>query len=363
MRPGPGPGRSRPPQEIESQLRAIERDGGDGEVVFGGGASLRLSNLGKVYFPDIGLTKGALMRYYAHLWPVLAPHVADRPLVLKRFPEGVGGPVFYQQNAAAKVPSAVRVETVETSEGKRPRIVGGDLQTLLYTVQLGCIEVHPWLSRVGDLESADRCLIDLDPGDDVPFSNAVKVAKDLLQLATECALPMAIKTSGANGIHLVIPLPPRTSYATSSRLAMLLARAAVTQRPDLATVERSIRARPAGTTYVDALQNARGKSMASAYSVRPQPDGTVSMPITPAELTGRLATAKFSVRSAAARVMRKGDLWGNALKRAPTTGTITRAMRALEQVLDDATEAASGGGQQRSGGRSVRHDAGRERHR
>jgi bifunctional non-homologous end joining protein LigD len=327
------------PERVESQLRAIERDGGDGEVDFGGRRKLHVSSLDKVYFPKAGVTKGALMRYYARIWPVLQPHVADRPLILKRHPDGVGGQMFFQQNAGPHVPEGVRVATLDTvDEGPKPRIIGGDLLTLLYTVQLGAIEVHPWLSRVKTVDFPDHSLIDLDPADDVPFGRVVELARDILKIARQCELPMAVKTSGSSGIHLVIPLPKRTSYEVSAELAMRLASVVAAHQPDRATVERSIGQRPKGTIYVDAMQNSRGKSMASAYSVRAKPMATVSTPLRERELTARLRTAAFSLKTVAARVTRSGDTWGEALAKPPTTATLRHAMRALEQVLENAPQ-------------------------
>ncbi len=328
--------RPKPATDLESQLEMIERGSGDGDLTFSRGVSLHVSSLGKPYFAS-GITKGALMRYYTRIWPVLAPHVKDRPLVLKRYPEGVGGPMFYQQNAGDHVPDAVRVETFDTrDEGPKPRIVGGDLATLLYTVQIGSIEVHPWLSRVRSIDTPDRCLIDLDPGDDVSFSAVVALTRDVLGILRQCALTAAVKTSGSSGMHLVIPLPPRTSWDTSAELAMLVARAVMAQRPERATVERTIRSRPQGTIYVDAMQNARGKSMACAYSVRARDGATVSAPVRERELTTRLRTEGFTVRTMPARVDRAGDVYGDALAATSTKRALATAMRALEQVLDAA---------------------------
>ena len=201
------------------------------------------------------------MRYYANIWPVLKAHVVDRPLVLKRYPEGAGGPMFFQQNAGEHVPDVVRVEAIDSKDdGPKDRIIGGDLATLLYTVQIGAIEVHPKLSQVGDIDAADRCLIDLDPGPEVPFGAVVALTRDVLNVVHCCALPAAVKTSGSSGMHVVIPLPRATSYQTSSALAMLVARVVTAQTPERATVERSLRARPPGTIYVDAMQNARGRA-------------------------------------------------------------------------------------------------------
>jgi bifunctional non-homologous end joining protein LigD len=321
--------------DVESQLEAIERGTGEGELELGRGVTLRVSSLDKVYFPEAGVTKGALMRYYARVSPVLLPHIADRPLVLKRYPDGVGGPMFFQQDAGSHVPDGIRTKALPTeAKGIRQRLIGGDLVTLLYTVQLGAIEVHPWLSRVTDIDSADRCLIDLDPGDDVPFSAVVDLARDVLRITTDCGLSAGVKTSGSRGMHLVIALPPRTSYETSARLAMLIAQAVAAARPERATVERSIRARPKGTIYVDAMQNARGKSAVSVYSVRAKPGATVSAPVVARELTGRLRMEAFTVKTMPSRIARRGDIFGEALAERPTTArALTRALQALETTL------------------------------
>ena len=321
--------------DVEAQLAAIERGPGEGELDLGRGVSLHVSSLAKVYFPEAGITKGALMRYYTRVSPVLLPHITGRPLVLKRYPEGVGGPMFFQQDAGPHVPDVVRTAVLSTlDKGDRARIIGGDLATLLYTVQLGAIEVHPWLSRIPDIDSADRCLIDLDPGDDVPFSAVVSLARDVRHIVEECGLSVAVKTSGSSGIHLVIALPPRTSYETSAELAMGIARVAAAARPGEATVERSIGARPPGTIYVDAMQNARGKSAASAYSVRAKPGATVSAPLAADELTGRLRMSGFTVKTMPARVARVGDLYGEALTRRPTTArALVRALQVLDTTL------------------------------
>jgi bifunctional non-homologous end joining protein LigD len=328
-------GRAASPADVEAQLTAIERGSGEGELELGRGISLHVSSLGKMFFPEAGVTKGALMRYYTRVSPVLLPHITGRPLVLKRYPNGVGGPMFFQQDAGPHVPDVVQTKALPTEEkGDRQRIIGGDLATLLYTVQLGAIEVHPWLSRVTDIDSADRCLIDLDPGDDVPFSAVVDLARDVLRVTEECGLSAAVKTSGSSGIHLVIALPPRTSYETSARLAMQIAKVVVAARPDRATVERSIDARPTGTIYVDAMQNARGKSAASAYSVRAKPLATVSAPLAPRELTGRLRMGAFTLKTMPPRVAKLGDIFGEALTQRPTTArALTRALQVLDTTL------------------------------
>lgn len=319
--------------DVEAQLRALERNGGEGELSFGRGETLHVSSLGKTFFPDAGITKGDLMRYYTRVAPMLLPEIEGRALVLQRHPDGVDGPMFFQQSAGEHVPDVVRVETLDTVDlGEKPRIIGGDLPTLLYTVQLGAIEVHPWLSRVNDILAPDRCLIDLDPGDDVPFSRVVALAREVARIAEACGLTVALKTSGASGIHIVLPLPPRTSYETSAALALGLARAVVAADPEHATLERGIKARPKGSIYVDALQNARGKSMAAPYSVRAKPAAPVSAPLRERELTSRLRIETFTVKSMPARLTRTGDVWGDAIATRPSARALGRAMATLQDV-------------------------------
>lgn len=319
------------PPDVELQLLAIENGGGDGEVELGKGQTLHVSSLGKAFFPEAGVTKGGVMRYYTRMSRFVLPDIEGRPLILKRYPDGVDGQMFFQQDAGAHVPDVVRVAEVQTADkGLQRRIIGGDLATLLYTVQLGAIEVHPWFSRIDRLDAPDRALIDLDPGEGVPFAKVVELAQEIVHIARECHLPVALKTSGSRGIHIVFPLPSRTTYETSARLTMLVARAAAAARPELATVERSLSARPEGTIYVDALQNAQGKSMAGAYSIRAKAAAPVSAPLRPRELTPRLKLASFTVSSMPARSDKVGDIWREALAERPTSAALARAMQVLE---------------------------------
>ena len=337
---------------VEAQLRALERGDGEGTLTFADGASLHVSSLSKPFFPEAGITKGGLMRYYTRVAPALLPEIEGRALVLKRYPDGVGGPMFFQQNAGQHVPEAVRVATLDTVElGAKPRIVGGDLATLLYTVQLGAIEVHPWLSRIESVDAPDRCLIDLDPGDDVPFADVAALAREVVRIAEGCGLTVALKTSGASGIHIVLPLPPRTTYETSAALALQLAEAVVAANPEAATVERGVKARPKKSIYVDALQNARGKSMAAPYSVRARPAASVSAPLRLRDLTSRLRIDAFTVGTMPARIKRVGDLWGDAIATRPTARTLARALAALQRTSSAAPPRRGSSGRRRAGGK------------
>lgn len=315
---------------IVRQLDEIESSGGDGILNFGRGRTLRVSSLGKVYFPEAGITKGKLMRYYAAVASAILAATKDRPLILKRYPDGIEGPSFFQQNAGETVPDGVRTAEVTTESGKPAvRIVGGDLLTLLYTVQIGTIAVHAWQTRIGHFKFADTCTIDLDPADDVPFRQVVALAGRIGALLEEHKLQAGIKTSGSSGLHVVLPLPPRTSFGESNALATSIAQRIVESNQDRATLERSIRDRPEGTIYVDAQQNAEGKSVVAAYSVRARPKATVSAPIAWTELHARLRLEQFTLETMPTRLQRFGDMWSAAMKR-------RNSRRALDSFLGGA---------------------------
>ncbi|MFI5229547.1 MAG: DNA polymerase domain-containing protein [Gemmatimonadales bacterium] len=319
--------RSRGAVSVVDQLRDIERDGGDGELDFGGRKRLRVSSLNKQYFATAGVSKGGLMAYYAAVANILLPIIKDRPLILKRYPEGVPGPSFFQQNAGSHVPPGVRTAIVSTADGAAKRFIGGDLITLLYTVQLGAIGVHTWQARIRTPSSADTATIDLDPADGLPFRDVVRVAKVIGTELDRLALHAAIKTSGSSGIHIALPLPARTGFDTGAELASLIAARVVDTIPELATLERSVRARPAGTVYVDAQQNSQGKSVVAAYSVRERPKATVSAPIEWRELTPSLRLESFSIETMPNRIRTKGDPWTAALRRHNSRQALERALR------------------------------------
>jgi len=315
------------PAEVIATLARIEAEDGKGNVRLGRGKSLDVSSLGKVYFPEPGYTKGDLMRYYAAVSPYLLPLVKDRPLVLKRHPDGVDGFTFFQQKAPDETPSAVRVGEVETATGEEAsRLVGGDLATLLYGVQLGSISVDPWHSRIDQTQYADYSVIDLDPGDDAPFTRVVQVAHWVKEELDALGLSAAPKTSGKTGLHIYIPLAPRTPADAAGLVAHLVAQRVVEKHPREATVERSLKARPTGAIYVDFGQNDVGKTVAAAYAVRPTARATVSTPLRWDEVAPGLDPARFTIRTVPERLEEVGDLWGPAM----------RAKNSLRRVLADA---------------------------
>ncbi|GLC25151.1 DNA ligase D [Roseisolibacter agri] len=313
-------------ESVVEQLARIEAEGGDGVVRLGPRTSLDVTNLDKVYFPDDGITKGDVMRYYATVAPHVLPVLADRPLVLRRFPNGIGGKAFYQHRAD-NVPAGVRTEPVDADgDGQSvPFLVGGDLATVLYSVQLGAISVDPWHSRVGALDTADYTILDLDPGPKAPFARVVDVARWIKGELDALGLHAALKTSGSTGLHIALPLPAGTKADSALLLAELIATRVATAHPKEATIERSLRARSAGAVYVDYLQNIPGKTVAGAYAVRARPRATVSTPLAWEELDDALDPAAFTLRTVPARLEQVGDLWRAAMRKPNPM----RALRAL----------------------------------
>jgi bifunctional non-homologous end joining protein LigD len=301
---------------IMGQLSAIEDPRGAGTLNFGGGKTLRISTLDKVFFPKERYTKGDVMRYYTRIADFILPTIQDRPLVLKRFPNGIDGESFYQQNASETTPPEARVEVIEAAGGeKQRRFVGGDLLTLLYTIQLGAISVDPWHSRVGSLEYADYTIIDLDPGPRANFARVVQIARWAKEVIDGFGLHAAIKTSGATGLHIYLPLPPKTPNEAATLVAQVIATKVANGHPKQATIERSVKARGAATVYVDYLQNIQGKTVAGPYCVRAKPGATVSTPLKWTELRDELDPHDFHLGNAADRFEKIGDIWNEAMRK------------------------------------------------
>lgn len=295
-------------------LQEIEDGRGSGTVEVEG-QTLAVTNLGKVFFPKKKHTKGDLMRYYATVARFVLPVMKDRPLVLKRFPNGVTGEAFFQQNAG-ETPEGVRVETIKTEGGSTNlRIVGGNLHTLLYTVQLGAVSVDPWHSRIQSLDFADYSIIDLDPGPRATFGRVIQVARWVREALDPLGLRAALKTSGSSGLHVYLPLPPNTPNEAATLVAQIIATRVAEAYPKVATIERAVKARGATTVYVDYLQNIIGKTVAGAYSARANPDAMVSTPLEWDELTDDLDPRDFTIESAPARFAEVGDIWAAAMKK------------------------------------------------
>ena len=324
--------------DVRLQLRRIVRAGGSGVLRLanadGHGVPLAVTSLTKVLMPPgrrgKPVTKGALLEYYAAISPVLLPAIADRPLVLRRLPEGMSGEAFYQQHAPERVPEGVRVELVADGAGdrRRRRYIGGDLPTLLHLVQLGAVSVDPWHGRLAQddrLELVDYSIIDLDPGPACSFTTVVQVARWVRQELDALGLHAVPKTSGATGLHVVVPLTPDSSAESARLLAELVATRVAERHPEAATIVRSVARRAADAVYVDYLQNIRGKTVASVYSARARPGATVSTPLRWTEVTARLDPAAFTIATVPRRIDRLGDLWAEAFRERNDLGRLAAA--------------------------------------
>ncbi len=290
---------------VLSQLTALESARKDGVLTLPGGDELAVTNLHKVFWPKHKLTKGDLFRYYVRASPYLLPAIADRALVMKRFPNGVAGAPFYQHRAPA-VPAGIRTAVVGGEQ--RPQIVGGELKTLLYTTQLAAISQDPWFSRVEHPEFADFAAFDLDPADGVSFEKVLEVARwirDELDTLDAVGVP---KTSGADGLHIYVPMPPGTPYDAGLLFCQIVAALVVQKHPKLATTERAVKARGA-RVYIDCLQNIMGKTLAGAYSARASDYAGVSTPVSWQEVDEGFDRQAFTITTAPERFERVGDLW------------------------------------------------------
>ena len=301
---------------IVDQLRALEEARRDGTIELPGGSRLGVTNPHKVFWPRLKLTKGDLLRYYAQVAPLILPAVADRPLVMKRFPNGVDAPAFYQQRSRLEQPPpGVRIETIADdldpiSEPDARRFVGGSLITLLYMTQIAAISQDPWFSRVQSPLAADYVAIDLDPGEGATFARVLDVARLVHDELDALKVEGVPKTSGSKGLHIYIPLKPGTTYESGMLFCQIVATVIAARHPKLATVERTVRARRKGTIYVDFLQNILGKTLATAYSARASEYAGVSTPLTWDEVHTDVDPRDFTIVTAPARFAKVGDLWG-----------------------------------------------------
>jgi bifunctional non-homologous end joining protein LigD len=296
LRPELGAADLRPPEESAPAPRAAAPDPAPAS-----GEPLALTRLDKIFWPVEGYTKGDLLAYYEAVWPWLAPYLRDRPLVLTRYPDGIEGKSFYQQNAPDFTPAWVGRETLDGTDF----YVCNDLRSLLYVVNSGAIPLHVWSARRQHPDRPDWLVIDLDPKG-APFADVVAIARHIHALLDELGAPHFAKTSGQDGLHVLIPLGARLDHEHTRALAEVLARVVCAELPELATIARPVAAR-GGKVYVDWLQNGRGKLIAAPLSVRPRPGAPVSMPLAWSRVTRRLDPARYTIRSAPALLERDGD--------------------------------------------------------
>jgi bifunctional non-homologous end joining protein LigD len=299
------------------------------DVVADGSRELRLSNLDKLFWPEEGITKGDLVDYYRQVAPVLVPHLHGRPFTMRRYPDGAYGKAFFQKDAPSHMPDWIRTfrAPVSTRDRKEKVVdfpIVEDELSLLWMVNMGCIDMNPWYSRVDRPDRPDFVLFDLDPTPDVPYAQTVEVALHLKTLLDGLGLTSFPKTSGGKGFHLLVPLDRRSSYDDSRSFAELVAGTIARAYPKLATTEWS-KSRRRGV-LIDANQNGMGKTIASLYSVRPHPGAPVSTPLSWSEVNADLDPASFTMGVVLDRIGREGDLFAAMLE---TRQSLSKALRAL----------------------------------
>ncbi len=269
-----------------------------------------LTSLDRVYWPDEKITKFALLRYYIEISPYLLPYLKDRPAILQRWPRGVNAPMFFQQDLES-APRFIKSVRLTNQQGRGlDYAVYTSTASLLHFVNLGTIEQHPWHSTVKKLSQPDWIALDLDPKK-APWENVLEVALVTRQVCDEIGLQAFPKTSGSSGIHIYLPLKPTNEYAAVAEFARLLAGEIAQRAPKIATVERSLAKRKPDQVYVDWMQNARGKSLASVYTTRAKPKATVSMPVTWKQIEKGVKISDFTLKNVPTLCHKAGDAWAD----------------------------------------------------
>jgi bifunctional non-homologous end joining protein LigD len=298
---------------IVEQLNAFEKARKNGRLKLPDGDFLEVTNLHKMFWPAVAKTKGDLIRHYAKISPYILPVINNRPLVMKRLPNGVDGPSFYQHRAPDAPPPGVRLESLPNDDVPA-RLIGGSLKTLLYMAQLASISMDPWFSTMDDLDSADQVAIDLDPQPGATFSQILDCAEWVEEELDRVKVQGFPKTSGSEGLHVFIPLPSGTPYEAGMLFCQIIATMIAAKHPKVATVERMVKRRRDGTIYVDYLQNIQGKTLACAYSARGSSFAGVSTPLTWKEVRQRPKPQDFTIDTIHPRLKKVGDLWGKMRK-------------------------------------------------
>jgi bifunctional non-homologous end joining protein LigD len=274
------------------------------------GQPVPLTSLERVYWPDEKLTKFDLLCYYLKVSGHILPFLKNRPAILQRWPRGVNAPMFFQQDLES-APAFIKTTRLVNREGRElDYAVYTTTASLLYFVNLGTIEQHPWHSTVAKLDNPDWIAIDLDPKQ-APWENVLQVALLTKQVCDEVGLTAFPKTSGSSGIHIYLPLKPANEYDAIAEFSRLLASEVAGRAPKIATVERTIAKRKREQVYVDWMQNARGKSLASVFTARAKPKATISMPLSWNQIEKGVKISDFTVKNVPALLEKNGDAWAD----------------------------------------------------
>jgi bifunctional non-homologous end joining protein LigD len=274
------------------------------------GREVRLTNLRKLFWPDLGITKGALIQYYADVAAVLLPHVRDRAMVMRRYPNGAAGASFFMKEAPAPRPAWIRICAIDHGDGKVVNFpVIDDRPSLLWVINLGCIDLNQWYSRCDDVHRPDFLHFDLDPGEGATFEQARECSLIVRDALTSLGMKPYVKTTGSRGLHVYVAVKRGPLQETVHSFAKALATELTSRNPSLMTVGYRVAARPKGRVVVDYKQNAWGQTLASIYSVRPKPLATVSTPVAWKEVERGIRLEDFRIDNVRQRIAKLGDLW------------------------------------------------------
>jgi len=286
-----------------------------------GHKKVALTNLNKVFWPESGLTKGDLLRYYARMAPVLLPYLENRPMVMKRYPNGIAGKSFFMKRAPSPRPQWVRTCSIEHRSGNVIDFaLVNDLADLLWLVNLGCIDLNPWYAKCDDVHRPDHLHFDLDPVPDADFADVCRAALLVHESLDELGAPNLAKTTGSRGIHVYVPIVRGPTQKEVWTVAKRLAHEWARRHRKIMTAEYRVARRPPGRVLVDYNQNAWGRTLASVYSVRPRAGAPVSTPVTWDEVSRGITIDEFRMDNVPERVARLGDLWRPVVERIARLG-------------------------------------------
>ena len=288
----------------------------DNVVLLADGKEVRLTNLGKIFWPERDLTKGDLLQYYADVAHVLLPHIRDRAMVMKRYPHGAAGDFFFMKRAPTPRPSWIRICPIDHGSSNIIDFpVIDDMASLLWVINLGCIDLNQWYARCDDVDRPDYVHFDLDPGAGAGFERVLETALIVREALDVLKMPAFIKTTGSKGMHVYVPIVRGPVQKQVWTFAKALATELASRHPALMTAEYRVAKRPHGRVLVDYNQNRWGSTLASIYSPRPRPEASVSTPLAWKEVERGVRIEDFTLTNVPARVRRLGDLWKPMLDR------------------------------------------------
>jgi bifunctional non-homologous end joining protein LigD len=319
--------RGGPPRAAPAKARGLEipRGVSESDVDVDGGR-VHLTNLKKIFWPELGLTKRGLLQYYLDVSPWLLPHVKNRAMVMKRYPNGIHGPFFFMKRAPMPRPDFIPICSIEHASGN---VIGFPViqhaASLLWVVNLGCIDLNPWYARCDDVWRPDFLHFDLDPTPETPFERVLETALLVRDALAALKIKSYAKTTGSRGVHVYIPIARGPEQKAVWRFAKAFSQELARRNPQTITAEYRVAKRPTGHVLVDYNQNAWNRTLASVYSVRPKIAATVSTPVSWEEVERGIKTEDFTIKNVPERLRKFGDLWRPLLEE--------RSRARLEQFL------------------------------